>query len=101
MVPALPPLTSYTRNSSGGSCIALPSETGRNTWLKGRSMARLGHAGGYFSLRAETWEITAHEMRDVVVTRVQHSGPPRRSRSLEERLMVRFPGAWRALAALA
>jgi ketosteroid isomerase-like protein len=31
---------------------------------------------------------------------VQHSGPPRRSRNLEERLLVRFPAAWRALAAL-
>jgi ketosteroid isomerase-like protein len=39
-------------------------------------------------------------MQDVVVTRVNHSGPPRRSRNLEERLMVRFPGAWRALTAL-
>jgi ketosteroid isomerase-like protein len=39
-------------------------------------------------------------MRDVVVTRVQYSGPPRRSRNLEERLMVRFPGAYRALAAM-
>ena len=38
-------------------------------------------------------------MRDVVVTRVQSSGP-RRSRNLEERLTVRFPGAWRALTAL-
>jgi ketosteroid isomerase-like protein len=39
------------------------------------------------------------EVGDVAVTRVQHPGPPRRSRNLEERLMVRFPGAWRALAA--
>jgi ketosteroid isomerase-like protein len=38
-------------------------------------------------------------MRDVVVTRVQYSGP-RRSRDLGERLMVRFPGAYRALTAL-
>jgi hypothetical protein len=37
----------------------------------------------------------------VVATRVHHSGPPRRSRNLEERLMVRFPGGWRALSALA
>jgi ketosteroid isomerase-like protein len=39
-------------------------------------------------------------VRDVVVTRVQYGGPPRGSRNLEERLMVRFPGAYRALAAL-
>jgi hypothetical protein len=39
------------------------------------------------------------EMRDVVATRVQYS-QPRPSRNLEERLMVRFPGAWRALSAL-
>jgi ketosteroid isomerase-like protein len=38
-------------------------------------------------------------MRDVVVTRVQYSGP-RRSRTLEERLMVRFPGAYRGMAAM-
>jgi hypothetical protein len=37
-------------------------------------------------------------MRDVVATRVQYRGTPRRTRNLEERLMVRFPGAWRALA---
>jgi hypothetical protein len=39
------------------------------------------------------------EMRNVVVTPVRYGGP-RRSRNLEERVMVRFPGAWRALAAL-
>jgi hypothetical protein len=39
-------------------------------------------------------------MRDVVVTRVQHSGPPRRSRNLEERLMVRSPSLYRRLSAL-
>jgi ketosteroid isomerase-like protein len=39
-------------------------------------------------------------MRDVVVTRVQY-GERRRSRNFEERLMVRFPGAWRGLSALA
>jgi ketosteroid isomerase-like protein len=38
-------------------------------------------------------------MRDVVATRVQYSGP-RRSRNLEERLMVRFSGVYRALSAL-
>jgi ketosteroid isomerase-like protein len=40
-------------------------------------------------------------MQDVVVTRVKCSGPPRRSRTLEERLMVRFPAQYRRLAALA
>jgi ketosteroid isomerase-like protein len=39
-------------------------------------------------------------MGSVVVTRVHHSGPARRSRNLEERLMVRFAGAWRVQAAL-
>jgi ketosteroid isomerase-like protein len=39
-------------------------------------------------------------MPDVVITRVPHSGT-RRSRNLEERLMVRFPGVYRALSALA
>jgi hypothetical protein len=39
-------------------------------------------------------------MRDVLITQVQHSGRPRGSRNLEERLMVRFPGAWQALSAL-
>jgi ketosteroid isomerase-like protein len=39
-------------------------------------------------------------MRDVVVTRVQRSGPPRRSRNLEERLWVRFPSMYRRQAAL-
>jgi hypothetical protein len=38
-------------------------------------------------------------MRDVVVTRVERSGPPRRERDLVERLMVRFPDAYRHLAA--
>jgi ketosteroid isomerase-like protein len=36
-------------------------------------------------------------MRDVVVTPV-HSGPPRRSRNLEERIWLRFPAAYRCLA---
>jgi hypothetical protein len=36
-------------------------------------------------------------MRDLVVTRVQHSGPLRRSRNLEERLLVRFPSLYRRL----
>jgi ketosteroid isomerase-like protein len=40
------------------------------------------------------------EMRNVVVTRVQHGGPPRRSRNLEERLMVRLPSLSRRLFAL-
>jgi hypothetical protein len=39
-------------------------------------------------------------MRDVVVTRVQCGGPPRRSRNLEERLMVRFTSLYRRLSAL-
>jgi ketosteroid isomerase-like protein len=38
-------------------------------------------------------------MRDVVVTPVQYK-EPRRSRDLSERLMVRFPAAWRAWSAL-
>ena len=38
-------------------------------------------------------------MRDVVVTRVQYSGP-RRKRNLEERLWVRFPRLYRRFAAL-
>jgi ketosteroid isomerase-like protein len=42
----------------------------------------------------------AAELPDVVVTRVEQPGPPRRSRNLEERLMVRFPGVYRALAML-
>jgi ketosteroid isomerase-like protein len=37
------------------------------------------------------------EMPNAVVTRVRYSGP-RQSRNLYEHLMVRFPGAWRALA---
>jgi hypothetical protein len=40
-------------------------------------------------------------MRDIVVTRVPYSGPPRRSRNLQERLMVRFPTVYRRVAALA
>jgi ketosteroid isomerase-like protein len=39
-------------------------------------------------------------MPNVVVTRLRYNGPPRRSRNLEERLMVRFPRVWRAVAAL-
>jgi ketosteroid isomerase-like protein len=39
-------------------------------------------------------------MPDVVVTRVGQSGPPRRSRNLEERLLVRFPWLFRRGAAL-
>ena len=39
-------------------------------------------------------------MGEVIVTRIGSSGPTRASRNLEERLMVRFPGAYRALAAL-
>jgi SnoaL-like domain len=38
-------------------------------------------------------------MRDVVVTRVPYGGP-RRSRTLEERFLVRFPSLYRRLAAL-
>ena len=48
---------------------------------------------------ARRGEILIGDMRDVVATRVQHR-QPRRSRNLEERLMVRFPGAWRALTGL-
>lgn len=39
-------------------------------------------------------------MQEVIVTTVEQSGPSRRSRNLEERLMVRFSGAYQALAAL-
>jgi uncharacterized protein len=39
-------------------------------------------------------------MENVVVTRVQCSGPPRRARNLAERLMVRSPALYRRLAAL-
>jgi hypothetical protein len=46
-------------------------------------------------------EILSGEMRDVVVTRVPDSGPPRRSRNLQERLMVRFPTLYRRVAAWA
>jgi ketosteroid isomerase-like protein len=45
-------------------------------------------------------EILSDGMREVVVTRVQYSGPPRPSRNLEEGLMVRFPSLYRRLAAL-
>jgi ketosteroid isomerase-like protein len=51
-------------------------------------------------VRPERGEILSREMRNIVVTRVQQSGPPRRSRNLEERLMVRFPSLYRRLAAL-
>jgi ketosteroid isomerase-like protein len=44
--------------------------------------------------------ILSGEMPDVVVTRVQYSGPLRRSRNFEERLIVRFPALYRRLAAL-
>jgi ketosteroid isomerase-like protein len=37
---------------------------------------------------------------EVVVTRVRRRGPPRRSRNLEDRLIVRFPAVYRRLAAL-
>jgi ketosteroid isomerase-like protein len=37
-------------------------------------------------------------MLNVVITRVQRSGPPRRSRNLEERIFVRFPFVLRRLA---
>lgn len=37
-------------------------------------------------------------MRDVVVTRVQYSGPPKRSRTMEERVYARFPSLFRRLA---
>jgi ketosteroid isomerase-like protein len=37
-------------------------------------------------------------MPNVVITRVQRSGPPRRSRNLEERIVVRFPFVLRRLA---
>jgi hypothetical protein len=39
-------------------------------------------------------------MPTVIATPVQHSGAPRRSRNIEERLMIRFPGVWRAVTAL-
>jgi hypothetical protein len=39
-------------------------------------------------------EILSGEMRDVVVTLV-HSGPPRRSRNIEERIWLRFPAVYR------
>jgi hypothetical protein len=38
-------------------------------------------------------------MTSVVVTQVMGSGPARRTRTLDERLMVRFPGAYRVIAA--
>ena len=37
-------------------------------------------------------------MPDVVITEVGYSGPPRRSRNLEERFLVRFPSLYRRLA---
>jgi hypothetical protein len=37
-------------------------------------------------------------MPDVVITEVEYSGPPRRSRNLEERVFVRFPSLYRRLA---
>jgi ketosteroid isomerase-like protein len=37
---------------------------------------------------------------NLVVTPVEYSGPPRRSRTFEERLMVRFPPLYRRFAAL-
>ena len=40
-------------------------------------------------------------MPDVAITEVEYSGPPRRSRNLEERLMVRFPALFRRLFAFA
>ena len=39
-------------------------------------------------------------LQDVVVTQVQRGGLPRRSRNLEERLMVRFPSPYRHQATL-
>ena len=39
-------------------------------------------------------------MQDVVVTPVRGGGPPRRSRTLEERILVRFPSLYRRPAAL-
>lgn len=51
---------------------------------------------GFVSARGDTPQ---HVPR-IVVTPVQISGPSRRRRTLDERLMVRFPGGYRALAAL-
>jgi ketosteroid isomerase-like protein len=45
-----------------------------------------------------TSEILSVEMPNVVITRVQRSGPPRRSRNLEERIAMRFPFVLRRLA---
>jgi hypothetical protein len=39
-------------------------------------------------------------MQNLVVTRAECNGPPRRGRNLEERLMVRYPALYRRLAAL-
>jgi ketosteroid isomerase-like protein len=39
-------------------------------------------------------------MPSVVATPIQYSGPPRRSRNFEERLMVRFPSLYRRVARL-
>jgi hypothetical protein len=41
---------------------------------------------------------TGREVGNVVVTRVPYMGPPRRSRTLEERVLVRFPSLYRRLA---
>jgi ketosteroid isomerase-like protein len=37
-------------------------------------------------------------MRDVVITRVECSGPPKRKRNLEEQILALFPGLYRRLA---
>ncbi len=39
-------------------------------------------------------------MPNVVVTRVPSSGPPKRSRSLDERLLARFPALYQRLAVI-
>src|SRR5919198_1844 len=49
---------------------------------------------------AEEGDILSGEMLNAVVTPVQYSGPPKRSRSLEERLIVRFPTLYRRSAGL-
>jgi ketosteroid isomerase-like protein len=45
-------------------------------------------------------ELPSEEVRNAVITRVKYSGRPRRSRNLEERLLVRFPSLFRRPAAL-
>jgi ketosteroid isomerase-like protein len=45
-------------------------------------------------------EILSGGMPSVVATPIQYSGPPRRSRNFEERLIVRFPSLYRRLTAL-